>query len=129
MQGRKTGCFPPKEGGEGESTELEWDRGSTWERCRKGRAKKEVLSRLNAEENERWGGRKREGETEGGESETSIWKKWSLQTCVGGFREHTGPPTQAWYLLPPRARPEPSNCTPGSFLGVRAKREVEENGK
>lgn len=75
MQGRKTGCFPPKEGGVGKSTELEWDRGSTWERCWKGRAKEEVLNRLNAEESERQGGSKREGETEGGESETFIGKK------------------------------------------------------
>lgn len=75
VQGPKAGCFPPKEGGEDESAELEWDGGSTGEKCRKGRAEKEGLGRLQAEESERRGESQREGDIEGGESETSIEKK------------------------------------------------------
>lgn len=31
----------------------------------------------------------------------------NLQTCLGGFREQARNLPQAWYLLSPRARPEP----------------------
>lgn len=86
---------------------MEWDRGSTWEGCWEGRAKKEVLSRLNAEESKRREGSKREGETEEGKARPPFGKH-------GAFK-------LVWVISENRVGPRPrpgTSCLRGQGLSL-----------